>query len=172
MHGTPIYKTTFQRICANLRRGLNRRGGPDPIPPGRRHCPQPFLYLFLTPSTISLSILCTLNHFFIYSLHPQPFLHLFLAPPTISLFLAPSTISSSISCTLHHFFTYSLHPPPFLYLFLAPSTISSSIPCTLNHFFIYSSIISLPVPLHPQPFLSSTFHGIYSWHLMALFVAW
>ena len=33
--GYPLYiKKTFQRICANLRRGLNISGGPDPpIPP-------------------------------------------------------------------------------------------------------------------------------------------
>ena len=32
--GHPPYINIFQRICANLRRGLNRSGGPDPpIPP-------------------------------------------------------------------------------------------------------------------------------------------
>ena len=35
MGHTPLYiKKLFQRICANLRRGLNISGGPDPpIPP-------------------------------------------------------------------------------------------------------------------------------------------
>ena len=41
MHGTPpIYKTAFQRICPNLRRGLNRNWGvwTPHSPSWRRHC--------------------------------------------------------------------------------------------------------------------------------------
>ena len=37
----PLYvKKTFQRICANPKRGLNRSGGSGPLhsPPWRRHC--------------------------------------------------------------------------------------------------------------------------------------
>ena len=34
----PVYKNNCQRICANLRRGLNVSGGPDPpFLPWRRH---------------------------------------------------------------------------------------------------------------------------------------
>ena len=51
MHGTPpIYKKTFQRICANLRRGLNRSGGvrTPSFPPWRRHWISPRALVTIT----------------------------------------------------------------------------------------------------------------------------
>ena len=57
--GTPLYvKKTFQRICDNPKRGLNRSGGPDPsIPPrgdatGARH---PFGQLTLIFGTLCVN---------------------------------------------------------------------------------------------------------------------